>query len=264
VSITHLVITRLNLTVDFDAARDTLDVGWLRTRLEPFARFCHPSMRIQEAPHRWLVLCDQETPAVILEELAGFAGVTPVLLPRPHGLETLGAAVAAAVAGDGATHLLTTRLDSDDALAAGHLARVRAAADPRDDPCFLNFPYGHVWHGERAYPAFNPASQFLSYLEPLGASPPLTAYRVAHTGAATVAPVRQLWAPPMWMQVVAGHNSDTTFGDVRSLRRRPPRGFRGQPAFADVRTPLGAGDTIRAVPEHVRTHCRRVRLLATS
>ena len=259
--ITHLVITRLNLTVDFDAARDTLDVGWLRSRLEPFARFCHPSMRIQDAPHRWLVLCDEETPAVVLEELSGFAGVTPVLLPRPHGLDTLGAVVAREVETDG--HLLTTRLDSDDALAAGHLARVQAAAQPRDAPYFLNFPYGHVWHGERAYPAFNPASQFLSYLEPLRAAPPLTAYRVAHTGAATVAPVRQLWAPSMWMQVVAGHNSDTTFGAVRSLHRRPPRGFRGQPAFADVRTPLGAGDMVRAVPEHVRTLWRRVRLLAT-
>lgn len=257
--VAHLVITRLNLTLDFAGARDTLDSDWLRGRLEPFATFCHPSMRLQDAPHRWLVLCDERTPETVLAELAALEGVTPVLLPLPHDIAALGAAVAGVLAGEDHTHLLTTRLDSDDALAAGHLARVQAAFEPRDAPYFLNFPYGHIWHARRAHVSVNPASPFLSYAEPLGSSAPLTAYRVAHMWAGRVAPIRQLWAPSMWMQIVADHNEDTTVdGGMPTVLRRPPRGFRGQSAFAEPDLTKRFSDPLRAAVWYART--QRLRL----
>ena len=259
-SLQHVVVTRLNLELGFAHARDTLDAGWLRRRLEPFAEICHPSMRMQRAPHRWVVVVDARTPGAILDELAAFAGVEVMALEPPHDLDRLGRALAAVV-GEGAGHLMTTRLDSDDALAEGHLERLQAAFEPRAEPHFLNFPFGHMWRGGRLYACLDPASPFLSHVEPLGGGVPLTAYRVAHVWAHRVAPVRQLWAPSMWMQLIGEHNEVSSGDGVRSPRRRAPRGFRGHPAFGRVDGSGRFAELARGAPGYLRAHRGRWRLL---
>lgn len=258
--LSHVVVTRLNLTLGFAHARDTLDVDWLRRRLEPFAAVCHPSMQAQRAPHRWVVAADARTPEAILDELRAFAGVELALLEPPHEVEDLGRAVAELV-GEGPRHLMTTRLDSDDALAADHLARLQAAFTPSDEPYFLNFPFGHMWHRRRLYACLDPANPFLSHVEALGAGTPLTAYRVAHVWAHRVAPVRQLRAPSMWMQLIDDHNEVSALDGVRSLRRRVPPGFRGQAAFAEFDAAGRLADAARGLPRYVRRHRTRLGLL---
>jgi len=249
------VVTRLNLTLGFAHARETLDADWLRRRLEPFAAVCHPSMRAQTAPHRWVVAVDERTPEAVLGELAAFPGVELVALAAPQSVEDLGRAVAGLLGEDASGHLMTTRLDSDDALATGHLERLQRAFEPRDEPYFLNFPFGHMWHERRLYACADPANPFLSYVEPLGAATvPDTVYRVAHVWAHRVAPVRQLWAPSMWMQLIGDHNEVSEVDGVRSVRGRPPYGFRSQPAFASVD---GAGRwaaAVRDAPRYLRRH----------
>jgi hypothetical protein len=256
-----VVVTRFNLTLGFAQARDPLDLDWLRRRLEPFAAVCQPAMQRQRAPHTWLVLLDARTPGAFVDELAAFDGVTPVLLEAPHDLDGLGRAVAAVLESD-ATHLLTTRLDSDDALADGHLERLQATFEPRAEPYFLNFPLGHMWQERRLYACLDPANPFLSYVEPLGHRAPLTAYRVAHVWAHRVAPVRQLWAPSLGMQLIAGHNEVSALDGVRSPRRRAPRGFRQHPAFGSVDAAGRFAELAGGLPRYARAHRGRLRLLS--
>lgn len=255
----HLVITRFNLELDFARGRDRLDPGWLAARLEPFVALCHPSMRRQDAEHRWLVLLDAATPPGFVDELRSLGGLEALALDSPHGLDGLRRAVRDALGPGFRGQLITTRLDSDDALADGHLAALQAAARPAPEPYFLNFPLGHIWHRRRLYACLDPASPFVSHVEQVGAGTPLTAYRVAHVWAQRVAPVRQLWGPSMWAQLIADHNEVSGLDGVRSPRRSPPRGLARHSAFAELDTSGRLAELARTLPRYVLRHRSRAR-----
>ena len=209
----HLVLTRFNLELGFAGPHEPDDPAWLERRWEPFARFCAPSMRAQRAPHRWLVLVHSRTPPAFLRRFTE-VGAEPVAMEPPHDPAGLTRVVSEAI-GDREVRLITTRLDSDDALHPRALAEVQAAADT---PGFVNFPLGCQWSPAGYRWMLDRSNPFISHVEDAGPeAPPQTAYRVAHQWAGRVAPVRQLWRPPRWLQVVHGANEIT----VREGLRRP-------------------------------------------
>jgi len=247
VRVRHVVITRLNLALDFAAGRERLDPGWLEARLGPFERFCHPSMLVQRAPHDWLVLVDAQTPTAIRARLDALPGFVTVALTQPHTAQALGAALGDHVDLGGATHLMTTRLDSDDALGDRHLEIIQRHARALSAPEFLNVPVGYRTHAGRHFACVDPANPFLSLVEPLdGRAPPRTAYCVAHPAAATVAPVRQVWTRPLWLQVIHDDNEVSALTGLRRPWGGVPHHFRAQPQSARATARDGARDLVRS------------------
>ena len=123
--IQHLVVTRFNCRIG-DTARG-LDDRWLARRLHIFERICVPSVRAQTAPHEWVVLADVGTPTrwkAKIEELArGTYRIEWVCGEFSPGL------VRAFVERSPARIVISTRLDSDDALAPWTLERVQQIAN---------------------------------------------------------------------------------------------------------------------------------------
>lgn len=247
VRVRHVVITRLNLALDFAAGRERLDARWLEARLVPFERFCHPSMRVQRAPHDWLVLVDADTPTAIRARLDALPGFATVALAQPHTAQALGAALPAHIDLQGVTHLITTRLDSDDALGDRYLEILRRHARPVSASEFLNVPVGYRTHAGRHFACVDLANPFLSYVEALRPEiPAATAYCVAHPRAATVAPVRQLWTRPLWLQVIHEDNEVSALTGLRRPWGGVPHHFRAQPGAARATARHGVRDLLRS------------------
>ncbi len=115
--------------------------------------------------------------------------------------------------------LVTTRLDSDDALAVDFLATVQREAarhltsERRDEALFVDFPVGvQIDRTGAVYRGSIASSPFLSLIERRMPSDgvegglPQTVFAVRHPIARTRAPMRVVSAPPMWLQTMHGAN----------------------------------------------------------
>jgi Putative rhamnosyl transferase len=197
---THLILTRFNVRWIIGPH----DTAWLAHRFELFDRFCHPSVRAQTShDFRWLVFFDEDTPEPFrsrIDEYARWPVFTPVLIGRPS-TEVYDAAIAAHLGG--ADHLVTTRLDNDDAIGRDFVARVQAAARPGTRE-FLNLPVGYVWHRGRLYRHEHPSNAFISLSEPAAGF--RSVWSTQHEDAGKVAPVHQVAGGPAWLQVIHEHN----------------------------------------------------------
>lgn len=197
---THLVLTRFNVRWIIGPH----DTAWLAHRFELFDRYCHPSVRGQTShDFRWLVFFDEDTPEPFrsrIDEYARWPVFTPVFIGRPS-TEVYDAAIAAHL--DGADHLVTTRLDNDDAIGRDFVARVQAAARQGTRE-FLNLPVGYVWHRGRVYRHEHPSNAFISLSEPAAGFRSVWATR--HEEAGRVAPVHQVAGGPAWLQVIHERN----------------------------------------------------------
>ena len=210
----HFVLTRFNVrcgpeVADYpDGCWPGADAAWLRRRMELFARVCVPSMRSQTCrDFRWLVLCDAESPPWLAAELAQFSDVCEsVWMPADQW-------TAPQEVRRRATHdwIITTRLDSDDALAPTFLEQVQRSFDARDTfivfeagaaltdsgMVFSRFTSG-LWH-EAA------ATAFTSLVEP--AAQCGTVFKISQFIALTNHNARRITTTePMWMLFCHGGN----------------------------------------------------------
>ncbi|HET6953716.1 MAG TPA: glycosyltransferase [Acidimicrobiales bacterium] len=197
---THLVLTRFNVRWIIGPH----DTDWLAHRFDLFDRYCFPSVHGQTShDFRWLVFFDEDTPEPFRSRIADYARwpvFTPVFIGRPSS-EVYDGAIAAHL--DGADHLITTRLDNDDAIGRDFVARVRTAARPGPRE-FLNLPVGYVWHKGRLYRHEHPSNAFISLAEPAAGF--RSVWGNQHEDAARIAPVRQVSGGPSWLQVIHEHN----------------------------------------------------------
>ena len=207
----HLILTRFSAVLSSELPPAEPD--WLWYRLGFFLDACHSSMSGQQ-PGRadvrteWLVWfddrCEDDFRAQV-EELA--AGVfTPVWTHevfwtdlRPRISRHAQAPV-----------LVTTRVDSDDAVATDFLARIQAEAAalaPQGEDCFVNFPHGlQLDRLGRLRRCRLRANHYLSLVEHRTAEPPRTVFVTRHPDARLAAPVREVQTPPMWLEVLHGSN----------------------------------------------------------
>jgi hypothetical protein len=232
---TLLLLTKYNAAIPGLAGRPGLDPAWLDARLRLFRDWPLMAVRAQvRPPDPWLIFVDAETPLsdrdALGREVEGLAELVPVAGPLEDGrvrelvAERLGPEVRS---------LVTARLDSDDAIAAGYLARVWEAAEGWQG--FVNAPLGYRICAGRLVRCRDRSGPFLSFVERLGRGLPRTVLQVPHHEAERRGPVLQLDGPPAWLQVVHGGN----------LANR----FRGWPADAgracrDLDLP-GLGDRMR-------------------
>ena len=232
----HLVLTR------FSAVRrgqvEPMPPEWLTYRLGFFFDACHPSLtrQVGAAPFRWLVFLDDRCPDTFrddVEELA-LGAFEPVWGHEDfHGVE-LPRAIERYAASPGHTHLITTRVDSDDAVARDFVASVQAqvgrmtTSAPAEalDLLFVNFTRGlQVDRSGAVYRRDQPHGPFLSLIERRATgTAPRTVHTTKHNLARRTAPVLEVRAEPMWLQVLHDANlrNDVAGPQVspRVLRRR--------------------------------------------
>lgn len=205
----HFLLTR------FSAVFRTGDVPaqeeWLRYRLGFFVDACWASVRGQQgADFTWLVLFDDRCPDDFREDVEELAkGVfTPIWTHEPFSPTIFAREIAArSAARSAAPWVLTTRLDSDDGVARDFMASVQREF-ARQERLFVDFPRGvQIDRSGSVYLYDQLSSPFLTLIEKRDpGSWPQTVYAARHARARLHAPLREVNAPPMWVQVIHGTN----------------------------------------------------------
>lgn len=161
----HLLETRFSVMPGFTSE-------WLADRLHVARMFSLPSIAAQTTDaFTWLLFCDESTDADILDQLRGEKRRLPNLrVTLTSESRTRFSVIRELVQAD-TDVLITTRLDSDDAIADQYLAAVQDYAEQfhrsRHRHLLLNFPRGYrmdVALG-RLHRCWMPNSPFHSFLE---------------------------------------------------------------------------------------------------
>ncbi len=186
-----------------------------------------PSVAAQEeAGFEWLVLFDDRCPDTFrrdVEDLAADGAFTPLWSHDVFRRNSFAGPVAGIAR---STHLITTRMDSDDAIARDFMASVQQQFDGQD-LLFVNFLTGlQVDRSGAVYRSDQVSGPFLSLIERRTAAPPLTVYGPKHARARSVGPLRQVVAGPMWVQVVHGSNLSNIVNGARVSPSVPTAGSR--------------------------------------
>ena len=217
----HCLITPWNI--------DMLDPEWLMERQILFEKFCLPSVLSQtNKDFEWILIADERTPAVSKKVLEAYPATVVYgdfeTLPVPtkkvkrpknrfHRALQLEVAVAAPLKEyletKDADYIITTRLDSDDAISTNHIDKIwRCIRESRHqhDRFWLNLIRGYKWCSGNVYPIGALQNPFISFVEPQGDL--LTAYQCCHQLAPQSGyPVVQIReGHPTWMQVIHGGN----------------------------------------------------------
>ena len=103
----------------------------------------------------------------------------------------------------GFSHLITTRLDNDDAICGTFVDTVQRRFSGQDFQ-FLNFTNGYIWKEGLLYPARHFSNPFVSLVE--RAEKCSTVYCRNHVELDHVGPIEQVTDPAAWLQVVGGRN----------------------------------------------------------
>ena len=214
----HVLLTRFSAVL----ARGAEPAGeeWLRYRLGFFYDATYPSVSSQSvAGFTWLVLFDDRCSDEFREDIESIAeGVfTPVWSHEVFRRDTF--AEPAAAVGD-APFLITTRIDSDDAMAVDFMATVQAQF-ARQDRLFVSITRGvQIDRSGAVYLSDQLSNPFLSLIERrVPGRLPETVYVAKHARARAHGPIREVRAPVMWAQVV----HDLNLSNIVNGPRMDPR-----------------------------------------
>jgi hypothetical protein len=255
----HFVITRFS--VKFFADSPPFPRRWLEDRLRLFEAYCLPSVASQTCrDFTWLLLCDESTDGECVDELSDLASAVAdgtVVMTSPH--RSVLAEITQRVRPD-ADVLITSRLDSDDAVAVDFVGRIQGYLEayrgsPRET-MLLSFSQGRSIETRSGalYDSFQPHGPFMSLFEDLSAdAEPLTVYSGNHAQLHLDHPLHVDASRAAWLQVLHGQNVNN---HVRAIDLRIPSGGLGEqfsirPEVASGRSGLPApdADRIRATGE---------------
>lgn len=231
----HFVITRFNLP--WGKSELCLDAAWLDHRFELFEQFCLPSMRGQSAGNfTWLVFFHPATPDPYrsrITEYARWPNFHPVFDATTGEVRPMADAARRAIAGrisGNTSHVISTRLDNDDAVGRDFLATVQSNFTGQDFE-YLNVPRGYIWASGRVYLREHLSNPFISLVEKLdGFRGVLDAQ---HGQLSERGRIRQLTSEPLWLQVVHGKNLLNSIIGTRVPRSEVLSTGRFQLALAD-------------------------------
>jgi hypothetical protein len=235
-TISHFLLTKFNLPISY--ARRSGQHGeeaWLTSRWSLFERYCLPSVLNQSGTDFvWVLYCWDQTPEPFrsrLERLAARHENVHVhfLATSTHGEHLTEWAHATGLSLR--PHLLTTRVDNDDALAADYMARVRKAArklvgsrGTLHEPHVWSAPLGFQTAAGKYYLRLDPQGPFVSLLESTAREEPRTVLSLSHRDIASSYPSSYIAAKPMWLQVVHDDNLVNSVDGVR-VPFAPERSF---------------------------------------
>src|SRR6476620_2325057 len=214
----HFVLTNFNALFERDRRdRDgrVLDLRgtpvrtpqWHAERFVLFERFCLPSLVAQTClAFTWLLRYDPSaTPPAYERRLRSYEDAFDSLRLVPE-TSSFSRAIAGSL-GSRRCRLLTTRLDSDDALQRTAIALLQEHA-AGDDLEFLNLPLGYCYSDPGGHSRLrrHESNHFLSLAENFEGELPSTAVCASHHRAEEVAPVRQVGRRPGWLEVIHTRN----------------------------------------------------------
>ncbi len=130
-SFSHILITRFNITYEDTplVCRKGLQEDWLAQRFALFETYCMPSVLGQtNRSFQWLVLFDEHTPEPFRGRIDCHVteGAYHAVWMSSFDLDVIKANVRRFISPD-ASHVITTRLDNDDAISRHFVARVQNA-----------------------------------------------------------------------------------------------------------------------------------------
>jgi hypothetical protein len=203
----HVVQTRFSVRARWGFQEFPLP--WLEERLDLFDTYCLPSVGGQTCgDFIWQVYCDADTDTDILAELEKRALDVPQLriMLTGSGHEPPAAQVLN-TAGVGDHVILTTRLDSDDAISMRYIEAIQAHAESfigsEKETWLLNFPRGYQLDRSsgRVFFDWMPRSSFHTLFERVG--PELkTVISGNHSTFHEVHPTDQDDSIPAWLMVI--------------------------------------------------------------
>jgi len=146
VAFEHLVLTRFSLRTSW--SWDEFPMEWLEARLELFEAYCLPSLAAQSATDfRWLVYCDASTHPDVLARLRSYREECPQLEVTVTGKGRHPIRLLESLVDREAEVVMSTRIDSDDAMHRDLLASVQEYVEPfassDHEQLLINFPRGY-------------------------------------------------------------------------------------------------------------------------
>ena len=185
------------------------------------------------------------------EALAGIPAAEPVWIDEPFW-DFVRPEIARRVTTEG--KLVTTRLDTDDAVARGFLGAVQEAARGIEFGA-LNFLHGAQLHGTRVYRRSDPSNPFISFVEQ-GSEDSLTVFVDEHHLLDRHGPLTQVRTSPLSLQAIHDDNAANSVSGIRHPRLLG--------CFATSSSPYPAGDGFEVALDRVRTTLRLAARVATA
>ncbi len=206
---------------------DNLDPEWLDERHILYEKYCLPSVLSQDnEDFEWLLIVDSRTPKQYKSRLESYPatiiyhdfGTTEWKFDlegkgRGHRAVNLEYSVAEPLRNYIGTpdtdYVITSRLDSDDAISVDHIAKIQRHAKQRGhrkQRFWVNLVRGMKLNKGNVYPINRQSNPFISFVEP--PYDLLTTYQVSHVEAVCtghhIEQVRE--GSPTWLQVIHGGN----------------------------------------------------------
>jgi hypothetical protein len=248
----HVLLTRFNVR---GFGYEGVDDAWLDHRFDLFDRYCFPSVRAQSRPpDRWLVLFDEATPARFRERIAVYAEWKPFLpcyVDDRFDRLDLPALVRDRVR-PSAGHLITSRVDNDDALAIRFLETVQSTFTGQR-LCFVNLDRGYILAESRLYATCQRSNPFISLIE--NAEGLRTVWCDEHNRLGHVGPLIRIDTEPMWIQTVHQRNVSNQVG---LALRVPRRRLSGRFVLNDRRLDDDPESRLGVLAEYLATRGRRL------
>ncbi len=235
--IPHFLITRWNVVSPFGLKGINLNKEWLQNRIQLFNQYTYPSVAGQIGAENtvWLLCVDERTPSGLLPYLPrgpiGPSGIKVLHILCPSSRERWKDGLREFLRQSPDDVVMTTRLDSDDALSSKFCKATRDLVEGNryqsgcyDFPSGLSFQSLHetICRQIIDYAAHATAlSPFFTMVERRSpASPILTALGVDHGVQKRNGPtVLDSNFQPAWLQVIHGSNQKNVAGTV--IERRP-------------------------------------------
>jgi hypothetical protein len=201
----HVILTRFNVKIEQSRPPGS---DWLEHRFSLFERFCLPSVKAQTCGNFvWIIFCDPDIPLSFRERIrayAQWATLRPIYFRNVFEQGMARAAVASLTSG--CSHLITSRLDNDDAVSRTFVESIQQNFRSQSFE-FLNFTNGYIldtsgegrlWSGRHA------SNAFISLVE--RTTNYSTVYCGNHMELDRQGPIEQIARPAAWLQVVHGRN----------------------------------------------------------
>ncbi|MDX2213170.1 MAG: glycosyltransferase [Oculatellaceae cyanobacterium bins.114] len=210
----HILITRMN--VEWNISRpveERNNLDFLSYRFNIFEKTCFPSVNAQSNKNFvWLLLLDSKLPDEFRKRVEQYTS-TPQLIPvyienKDTFLDQLKQAINTHLSAS-TTHLMTTNLDSDDAISKDFVATIQEQFKGQDFE-FINFPFGFMYRfvDEKLYLRDWLTAPCHTLIEQRDNFETASNYK---HDTITKYKTRQIPTKPMWLMTVHGKNVRTKF-----------------------------------------------------
>jgi len=207
----HILLTRFNIRAKYSNRADYLWDEWLYQRLRIFNTITRPSVDAATKPEYffWVILIDERTPDWLKEALPPIKYIYNGCTSEVEEREKLDSYLLSLV--PLATKIITTRLDSDDAVSKHHFEVVGSHAEGVAS-CYINLLHGVQMKNGKFYDIKLPSNCFLSKVSEPGDFS--SVFDINHTIAQDRFDYKEIDTPlPMWlMNIHKGNVSNKLSG----------------------------------------------------